>query len=126
MKISQLAEATGASPRALRYYEEVGLITASRLSNGYRDYDETAVQTVELIRSMLDSGLSSDIIKLILPCTGDAGPTGDCEGIGRQVLTLREELTSKLEQISLTRNKLDEYLQSEMGLVAKPSTTHKP
>ena len=33
--IGQLASATGVSVRSLRHYEKCGLITSTRMSNGY-------------------------------------------------------------------------------------------
>jgi len=42
VRIGELARATGATPRALRHYEQAGLITSQRAPNGYRTYDEHA------------------------------------------------------------------------------------
>ena len=38
MQISELARLTGASTKAVRYYEDLGLLEPLRLPNGYRDY----------------------------------------------------------------------------------------
>ena len=40
MTIGQMATQAGISPRALRYYEEQGLISPHRSDGGYRVYDE--------------------------------------------------------------------------------------
>ncbi|MBF9071353.1 MerR family transcriptional regulator [Streptacidiphilus fuscans] len=73
MRIGELSERTGTQRRLLRYYEEQGLLDAERSANGYRDYDERCVDRVLQIRGLLDSGLSTRVIKQILPClaTGD-------------------------------------------------------
>ena len=42
MKIGELSERTNVPTRMLRYYEEQGLLSSERRSNGYRDYPETA------------------------------------------------------------------------------------
>jgi DNA-binding transcriptional MerR regulator len=68
MRIGQLSERTGTSRRLLRYYEEQGLISSSRCPNGYREYDEACVDRVLQIRGLLDAGLPTRVIKLILPC----------------------------------------------------------
>lgn len=68
MYIKELAKNTGASIRLLRHYEEVGLLTASRLPNGYRIYDETAIDTVKKIQLYLTLGLGTAQIKGIMDC----------------------------------------------------------
>ncbi|MGK3102774.1 MerR family DNA-binding transcriptional regulator [Streptomyces sp. WAC05858] len=50
MRIGELAKATGATTRALRFYEERGLLSSARAVNGYRVYDERAIQRVANIR----------------------------------------------------------------------------
>ncbi|MFD9735764.1 MerR family transcriptional regulator [Umezawaea sp. NPDC059074] len=72
MRIKELSERTGVSARLLRYYEEQGLLTPRREENGYRDYDEPLVERVEQIRSLLGAGLTTEIIRAVLPCLAEA------------------------------------------------------
>ncbi|MCX5376301.1 MerR family transcriptional regulator [Streptomyces sp. NBC_00091] len=77
MLIGELAEATGTTARALRHYEQAGLISSARAVNGYRVYDERAVVRVRNIRVLLEAGLTLDDVRVFLPCLdGDvaAGP----------------------------------------------------
>jgi DNA-binding transcriptional MerR regulator len=67
MKIGQLSQRTGVPTRMLRYYEEQDLLHPDRSDNGYRDYPEPAVNRVQQIRGLLDSGLTTEIIRRILP-----------------------------------------------------------
>lgn len=67
MKIGQLSQRTGVPTRMLRYYEEQDLLHPDRAGNGYRDYPEQAVYRVQQIRGLLDSGLTTEIIRRILP-----------------------------------------------------------
>ncbi|RXZ83083.1 MerR family transcriptional regulator [Paenibacillaceae bacterium] len=68
MKISQLANLTGVSIRSIRHYEEKGLISASRLANNYREFDESVVDTIHTIQLYLGLGLTTDLIKNIMYC----------------------------------------------------------
>jgi DNA-binding transcriptional MerR regulator len=68
MRIGDLATATGASARSLRYYEEQGLLASERSTGGQRHYAESAVERVALIQSLLTAGLSSRTIHEVLPC----------------------------------------------------------
>ncbi|TMR90817.1 MerR family transcriptional regulator [Nonomuraea basaltis] len=67
MKIGQLSQRTGVPTRMLRYYEEQDLLHPDRAGNGYRDYPEPAVYRVQQIRGLLDSGLTTEIIRRIIP-----------------------------------------------------------
>ncbi|MGA5302805.1 MerR family transcriptional regulator [Nucisporomicrobium flavum] len=71
MRISELARQAGTTPRALRYYEEQGLLRPARLASGYRHYDEQALRTVRHIQLLLSAGLSTAAIAEILPCIPD-------------------------------------------------------
>ncbi|MEV5171485.1 MerR family transcriptional regulator [Streptomyces flaveolus] len=77
MRIGELAQATGTTPRALRHYEQQGLITSARTANGYRAYDAGTAVRVRNIRRLLEAGLTLDDVRVFLPCLdGDltAGP----------------------------------------------------
>ncbi len=48
--ISQVAELTGISTRTLQYYDEIGLLKPSELTeSGYRLYDDEALQKLQQI-----------------------------------------------------------------------------
>jgi len=71
MRIGELSRRTGVPPRLLRYYEQQGLLTPQRDGNGYRSYHPSAVYCVQQIRGLLDSGLTTEIIRKILPFLND-------------------------------------------------------
>lgn len=71
MRIGDLAAATGASARSLRYYEEQGLLASVRSAGGQRHYPPAAAERVALIQSLLTAGLSSATIRDVLPCISD-------------------------------------------------------
>ncbi|MCX3063880.1 MerR family transcriptional regulator [Streptomyces beihaiensis] len=93
MRIGELAEATGVSPRALRHYEQAGLLTSVRTANGYRVYEAaTAPVRVGNIRMLLDAGLTLDDVRVFLPCLdGDMlakGPSAGFYRIARERLAV--------------------------------------
>lgn len=92
MRIGELARVTGCTPRALRHYEEQGLIAATRAANGYREYDESAVTRVRNIRHLLGAGLTLDDVQVFLPCLdGDvaaAPPSPAGLRVGRERLAV--------------------------------------
>lgn len=91
MQIGELARRTGSSPRSLRYYERQGLLSATRGGNGYRSFDDSAVDTVLRIRALLAAGLSTDVIRQLLPCT--RGTVPQLEPCAEVVTVLQSEIT---------------------------------
>lgn len=73
MRIGELAERTNVSVRAVRYYEEQGLIEPTRQPNGYREYDEAAVERVQQVQDLYAAGLCSSKIAELLPCIRSEG-----------------------------------------------------
>ncbi|MEI5100836.1 MerR family transcriptional regulator [Streptomyces sp. PmtG] len=71
MRIGELARATGTTTRALRYYEEQGLLRPDRSANGYRSYGEGAVRVVANIRLLLAAGLTTEDLQLLDGCLRD-------------------------------------------------------
>jgi DNA-binding transcriptional MerR regulator len=67
VRIGELSRRTGVPTRMLRYYEEQDLLQPERAANGYRSYDAAAVNRVQQIRGLLDAGLTTAIIREILP-----------------------------------------------------------
>ncbi|MEU6860634.1 MerR family transcriptional regulator [Glycomyces sp. NPDC046736] len=68
MRIGELAEATGATVRAIRYYEEQGLLGSERTASGQRVYTRDAVDQVRWIRMLLENGLPSRAIAKLRRC----------------------------------------------------------
>ncbi|WP_262057698.1 MerR family transcriptional regulator [Streptomyces sp. STR69] len=58
MRIGELATRVGLSRDALRFYEQVGILTSERRANGYRDYPPEAVPWLEYVRTAQALGFS--------------------------------------------------------------------
>jgi DNA-binding transcriptional MerR regulator len=56
LRIGQVAELTGTTPRTIRYYEEIGLLPAApeREPGSHRVYDETDVARLQELLSLRD------------------------------------------------------------------------
>lgn len=66
-RISQIANKTGKTSRALRYYEELGLLTPrGRSEAGYRLYGEEAILKIEWIDKLNEIGFSLSEIREFL------------------------------------------------------------
>ena len=111
MRIGDVADRTGVSTRALRYYEQQGLLRARRAANGYREYDESDLRIVQEIRSLLAIGFGLEDTRPFVAClraghgSGDACP--DSVGVYRRKLA---ELDHLIEQLVTVRAQVCDHL----------------
>ncbi|MEU1405401.1 MerR family transcriptional regulator [Streptomyces sp. NPDC005728] len=122
MLIGELAARTGTTTRALRYYEEQGLLESARTSAGYRVYGPAAETRVRNVRDLLASGFTVEDVKSFvryldtdLPEVFAYSPAcADAYGVGaRRVAELEERITA------LTR--MREVLVRRMPWLAAPT-----
>ncbi|MCX4823642.1 MerR family transcriptional regulator [Streptomyces sp. NBC_01142] len=111
MLIGELSRRTGVSPRLLRYYEAQGLLEARRGPNGYRAYDEDSVVTVRQVRALLKAGLSTEVIRTVLPCARGEQPgfdwCADLRAILDRELAAADE---RIDSLRRSRSTLASYL----------------
>ncbi|MFF2806632.1 MerR family transcriptional regulator [Streptomyces sp. NPDC058000] len=127
MRIGELARTTGVTTRALRYYEEQGLLRPERSANGYRSYGEGAVRVVANIRLLLAAGLTTDDLRLLDGCLRDeligphtcADPTPKIE-VFEQRLAL---LQARINDLVAVRDQLLDRLSDLRG---QPPRTVRP
>jgi DNA-binding transcriptional MerR regulator len=115
LRIGRLAERTGVSTRLLRYYEDQGLLTPERTANGYRDYSERLVDRVVQIRGLLDAGLTTRIIRQILPCLDDPCTIHVTDATPELIEALerqREQMDSRIRCLARNRDAISAYLDA--------------
>jgi len=112
MRIGELASTVGITTKALRYYEERGLLAAPRRTNGYREYDESHLRVVQEIQTLREVGFALEDTRPFVDCLragyeeGDACPDSvavyrrkiaEVEAYLRQLTVVRDELRAKLD-----------------------------
>jgi DNA-binding transcriptional MerR regulator len=123
MRISELSRHTGVSQRSLRYYEEQGLLTPTRLPNGYRDYDEHTVTTVRRIQVLLSAGLGTSAVAEILPCAVDDSVvlSGKCPELVDGLAKERRRINVAIDNLIAARDILDSLIGRPLHAQAVPS-----
>ncbi|MFI6423736.1 MerR family transcriptional regulator [Promicromonospora sp. NPDC050880] len=111
MIIGELSARSGVSPRLLRYYEEQGLVTATRGPNGYRQYDESAVTTARIVRMMFQMGFAQDKVRAVLACAGDGAAEADHDAARVSVAQMRDDIDQQMQQLAATREVLTDFLE---------------
>ncbi|MFB7879151.1 redoxin family protein [Nocardia sp. NPDC056064] len=107
MKIGQLARQTDLSPKAIRRYEALGLVTPTRLPNGYREYDEGAVRLVREIRMLNRLGIPVAETRAFLDCLTSGSAHGDdCPSALAEYQRAIDELTTRIDVLTERRDGL--------------------
>ncbi|MBU3067363.1 MerR family transcriptional regulator [Nocardia sp. NEAU-G5] len=106
MLIGELARRTGVNERLLRHYERAGLLDSTRRANGYRDYDESAEQSVGQIRVLLAAGLPTAVIRQVLPCTRDDSSLRPCPGVLDTLRARLDDLDQRADELTRARHML--------------------
>lgn len=107
MRIGELARRAGVSTRALRYYEEQGLLRPVRSESGQRRYDESAVEYVRFFQEMFAAGLTSTNIAQLLPCMA----VGHTDAEQRAMLRRqRERIAERVATLNVALGRLDRII----------------
>ncbi|MGW7066820.1 MerR family transcriptional regulator [Streptomyces sp. NPDC054855] len=115
MQISEASKISGVSARSLRHYEDEGLIVPGRFTNGFRDYCQSTIDRVLVIRSLLESGLPVRLIREALPRLTDGTEAGTpemvCAEFLHEVQSHRDRLAARIAILSDQQAALDTYLR---------------
>jgi DNA-binding transcriptional MerR regulator len=94
--IGELAEASGATTKTLRFYEKAGLLPApERTAAGYRDYHTQTLPRLDFIRRGRAAGLSLTHIREVLEIRDGGSPP--CRHVhdllGRRLADLERQIS---------------------------------
>ncbi|MGB8941453.1 MAG: MerR family transcriptional regulator [Streptomyces sp.] len=107
IRIGEVARGAGVSVRAVRYYEQQGLLIAERSPSGQRLYRQDAIALVRFFQQMFAAGLTSRRITELLPCW-DSGHT-DAEQ--RAMLRAeRDRVQAKIDDLQAALARLDQVI----------------
>jgi DNA-binding transcriptional MerR regulator len=126
LRIGEVAELTGTTPRTIRYYEEIGLLPGAddRAQGKHRTYSEADVERVREIIRMRDLlGLSLEELSTLLEAeTARATIRREIQHTDdpAEIRRMREEALGHITtQLELVRRRRRELEQLESELVAK-------
>lgn len=121
MKISELAHHTNTSIRSLRYYEAKQLLSPQRQENGYRSYDQTAIERVRHIQFYLRLGLTAQQVFSIVSCgRPDSSPSPFDETTYPRCLEaidLYKEKLAEIEEQIATLEQAKTYLRQRLAFL---------
>ncbi|NKY35474.1 MerR family transcriptional regulator [Nocardia speluncae] len=98
MRISEIAEAAGTTPRAVRHYHRLGLLPEPvRPDNGYRDYGMAELTRLMRIRWLADNGLPLGAVAAVFANEHGAS---DTEDLRADLAALHDEITQRITQLT--------------------------
>jgi MerR family transcriptional regulator, copper efflux regulator len=106
MRIGELAEQAGISAKAIRYYEQIGILAPpARTPSGYRAYDQAALGRLGFVRAAQALGLTLGEIRQIIAFRDNgAAPCGHVAGLLQQRAA---ELGARIAELQQLRGELD-------------------
>ncbi len=110
MKIGELARLVGVNPRALRYYERIGLLApSSRTEAGYRVYTPQDADRLAFIRRAQATALSlAEIGDIISVREGGAAPCRHVRELSEANVAEIDERIAELRALRADRTRLAE------------------
>lgn len=116
MLIGEVAQEAGTTIRALRYYEQQGLLDPGRGPNGYREYDEPAIVLVANIRFLLSLGLTTNDVRAFLPCLDqDIADAPVCPASAKVIARRLADVEEKIAALAVLRERLTDALAQAGG-----------
>lgn len=113
MNIGTASRHTGLPAKTIRYYEEIGLVTADRAANGYRDYSASDVHRLRFVQRARSLGFSVEECRQLMELYGDHDrASADVKAIAREKLA---EVDRKIAELSSLRKVLGELVASCHG-----------
>ncbi|ALQ07936.1 MULTISPECIES: MerR family transcriptional regulator [Pseudoalteromonas] len=104
MYIGEASKKTGLSIKAIRFYEEKGLIRQPERKGRYRVYDETDIELLILIKEAKDLGITLSKLRGVIVYNDNKV---DWKKIKQFLSEIRKELISKIEDINKQVNNID-------------------
>lgn len=113
MRIGEVARRAGVTVKALRYYESLGLLTAHRAANGYREFDDVHVALAREVHHLGRLGIPADETRPFLDCilTGNARGDDCSESLETYRATLAS-LDDRIRDLAARRDRIATLLSA--------------
>jgi MerR family copper efflux transcriptional regulator len=105
MRIGELAEQAGISTKAIRYYEQIGILTPpARTASGYRSYDQAALDRLGFVRAAQAVGLTLGEIRQVISFRDDG--QAPCAHVTELLQCHAADLEVRIRQLQQLRREL--------------------
>ncbi|WAL49881.1 MerR family transcriptional regulator [Rhodococcus pyridinivorans] len=99
MRIGELAAAADVTTKAIRFYEDTGVLPApSRQASGYREYDRGAIDRLAFVKAAQVAGLTLAQIRDIISIRNSDG--APCQHVAELLRQHADELEQRIEGLT--------------------------
>jgi DNA-binding transcriptional MerR regulator len=124
MRIGELAERAGISTKAIRYYEQIGILTPpGRTPSGYRAYEETALGRLGFVRAAQALGLTLGEIRQIIAFRDDGA--APCAHVTALLQRRAAELGARIAELQQLRGELEQLAERAATLDPRECTPER-
>jgi MerR family transcriptional regulator, copper efflux regulator len=115
MRIGELAEQAGISTKAIRYYEQIGILTPpARTPSGYRAYDEVALGRLGFVRAAQAVGLTLGEIRQVIAFRDNG--QAPCAHVSDLLQRHAADLDRRIRELQQLRGELEELAERATAL----------
>ncbi|MDR8523172.1 MULTISPECIES: MerR family DNA-binding protein [Shewanella] len=113
MKIGEVAKITGLSVKSIRYYHDIGLVVGQRNDNGYREYNQQAIESLEFIQHCRALGFTLDDSKALLELQNNTSRNAaDVKALAEHHL---QDIDTRIQQMMALKAQLAELINECQG-----------
>ncbi len=113
MNIGTAARASGLPAKTIRFYEEIGLVTAGRRANGFREYDDSSVQKLRFVQRARGLGFSVEDCRSLLSLYEDRDrASADVKALAEDRLA---QIAAKLVELKSLQSELSRLVEACNG-----------
>lgn len=113
MNIGDVARVSGLPTKTIRYYEEIGLISPLRSTNGYRTFRDSDLHKLAFLGRARSLGFTIDDCRNLLALYGDdARASADVKKIASEHL---ERIDAKVEELQAMKKTLSHLVHECAG-----------
>lgn len=113
MNIGEVAEISGLPPKTIRYYEDIGLITPLRDTNGYRSFRESDVHKLTFLGRARALGFTIEDCRTLLTLWEDQDrASADVRAIAAEHL---KQIETKIADLQSMRDTLSTLVRDCAG-----------
>ena len=112
MNIGEVAKKAGLPPKTIRYYEDIGLITPLRDTNGYRSFRDTDMHKLAFLGRARALGFTIEDCRNLLALWDDQDRASAVRAIAQEHLA---QIESKIADLAAIRDTLSHLVRECAG-----------